>query len=314
MYVGVDVSEYNGRCDFKKAKANGVDFVIIKACTGAWSGSVDPMFETNYRKAKEAGMPVGVYVASYLNIDAELRILKKCLEGKTFEYPIFYDIESFSVRHSRERNFTHYVDKFCETVKSWGYYPGFYTNKAFYDQYLDKSVAKRWDFWIAHWNKNVSYKGIYPMQQYTNQSNFVGIGRTSEGGADANYCFVDYPAKIRKLGLNNLKGGSAVGTEIFKSKCVISLFSHRDAEGAYYIAERHQIPVFFHNTFARPGKHEDWVDYRKNGYKIIAVGGTPSNHTSYADYIVGGKTAKDTLKLCKEFANNFGADKFKIKK
>ena len=56
---GIDVSVWQGPdIDFKKVKAAGKNFVIIRAGIGT---SVDKYFESNYKKAKAAGMNVGVY-------------------------------------------------------------------------------------------------------------------------------------------------------------------------------------------------------------------------------------------------------------
>lgn len=201
--IGIDISMYNGYCDFAKAKKSGVEFVIIRAVSGAKGGYIDKYFEYSYRECKKVGLPVGVYVASYLNIDRELALLKQCLKGKTFEYPIFYDLEDFSFSNNSQKKYsTSYIDKFCKEVESWGYYAGLYTNKAFYNSYVDKSIGKKYDLWIAHWNQSVNYDGVYPMHQYSNKGRFSGINNTGEGGVDVNYCFIDYPMIIKKNGLN----------------------------------------------------------------------------------------------------------------
>lgn len=62
--TGVDVSRYNGRPNWSIAKANGVDFAILRAVSGASGVYIDPTFEYNYSECKKAGVPVGLYVGA----------------------------------------------------------------------------------------------------------------------------------------------------------------------------------------------------------------------------------------------------------
>ena len=58
-YNGIDVSVWQGpNIDFNKVKNAGKNFVIIRAGCG---GSKDKYFESNYKKAKAAGINVGAY-------------------------------------------------------------------------------------------------------------------------------------------------------------------------------------------------------------------------------------------------------------
>lgn len=56
---GIDVSHHNGQIDFKKVKADGFEFVFIKATEG--TGYVDVMYHTNKSAALAAGLLVGSY-------------------------------------------------------------------------------------------------------------------------------------------------------------------------------------------------------------------------------------------------------------
>ena len=50
--VGIDVSAHNGDIDFERVKAEGIEFVIIKASEG--STFKDKRFVDNVRKARKA--------------------------------------------------------------------------------------------------------------------------------------------------------------------------------------------------------------------------------------------------------------------
>ena len=92
---GIEVSEKQGDIDWKKVKENNnVDFAIIRAGTGKVD---DTKFEKNYNGAKEVGIPLGVYwVAEGWDIadaNEENQIFKEIIDGKKFEFPIYYVIE-----------------------------------------------------------------------------------------------------------------------------------------------------------------------------------------------------------------------------
>lgn len=56
---GVDVSRWQGDIDWVKLRSQGANFAYIKATDGG--DHTDPMFRTNWRKAKEAGLKRGAY-------------------------------------------------------------------------------------------------------------------------------------------------------------------------------------------------------------------------------------------------------------
>ncbi|MGN7293346.1 glycoside hydrolase family 25 protein [Rhizobium sp. SAFR-030] len=56
---GIDVSKWSGRIDWPKVRQSGVSFVFIKATEG--KDRIDPAFETNWRSAAAAGLPLAPY-------------------------------------------------------------------------------------------------------------------------------------------------------------------------------------------------------------------------------------------------------------
>ncbi|WP_374623876.1 GH25 family lysozyme [Devosia sp.] len=56
---GLDVARYQGRIDFHAARGGGVQFVYIKSTEG--KDYLDPNFDENWRRAREAGVPRGAY-------------------------------------------------------------------------------------------------------------------------------------------------------------------------------------------------------------------------------------------------------------
>ena len=97
---GIDISAWQGNFDLAKAKANeGIKFVIIRA-GGADDGYYkDSQFESNYSKAKAAGLNVGCYFFSKALDTASAKkeadyLYSNCLKGKQFDLPIYLDVEN----------------------------------------------------------------------------------------------------------------------------------------------------------------------------------------------------------------------------
>lgn len=62
-YKGIDVSKYQGSIDWKKVRADGITYAIIRVggSNNDGSYSIDPLFEFNYNEARKNDILVGVY-------------------------------------------------------------------------------------------------------------------------------------------------------------------------------------------------------------------------------------------------------------
>lgn len=306
--VGVDVSKYNGYPDWAKAKQSGVQFAILRLGSGYGGGYVDKTFEYNYRACKKVGIGVGVYVASYLNISTEIDMTLKALKGKQLEYPIYFDIEDFSLsgRSYTNTQLTNYTVRFCSEVERAGYYVGIYSNKAFLDGRLYWERIKKYDIWIAHWNKNVNYNGKYGMHQYTNKGQWRGIASTGEGGVDTNWCFVDYPSLMKKLGINGYKKQKAEVKGLTKMeeeklldqiKQTVVTYEAKDYELALKIAKQHKailVPAELNLDFGKMKKSKDTIIGIGNSTGKIS--GKDYGITGYCDYLVSADKVDEFLK------------------
>ena len=306
--VGVDVSKYNGYPDWKKAKQSGVQFAILRLGSGYGGGYVDKTFEYNYRECKKVGIGVGVYVASYLNISSEIDMTLKALKGKQLEYPIYFDIEDFSLNRRSYTNtqLTNYAVRYCSEIERAGYYVGIYSNKAFLDSRLYWERIKKYDIWIAHWNKGVNYAGKYGMHQYTNQGQWRGIASTGEGGVDTNWCFVDYPNLMKKLGINGykkpkveVKGLSKMEEEklLDEIKQTVVTYEDRDYDKAVRIAKKHRavlVPAELNMDFGKMKRSKDTII--GIGDKTGKIDGENFGITGYCDYLVSADKVDEFLK------------------
>lgn len=197
---GIDVSYHQGKIDWTKVKA---DFAILRAGYGKVLSQKDKCFEEYYAGAKAAGIPVGVYWYSYATtIEGALQEAQTCLQvikGKQFEFPIFFDMEEKKQAALGKAKCSEIAKAFLSTVEKTGYWVGLYSYKSFLETNISEYVRKRYAVWVAHTGvKKTTYGSPYGMWQYSHTGNVDGIS----GDVDLNECYVDYPALIRKKGLN----------------------------------------------------------------------------------------------------------------
>lgn len=196
----IDVSKHNGKIDFAKVKASGVDGVIIRAGYGKSITQKDERFEENYRNATAQGLYVGAYWYSYAETVDDAALEASCfsnvLSGKKFSLPVYLDIEE----KASQKNAAMIVGAFCEHMEQAGYFVGVYASKSYIESYIGKAAIEPYSVWVAQWETpSTSYNLTqYGMWQYSAKGNVPGIS----GYVDLDYCYVDYPAIIIKSRLN----------------------------------------------------------------------------------------------------------------
>ena len=189
MTYGVDVSTFNKSIDYNKSKEN-ISFAIIRAGFGVSylpDKQKDALFEQHYQGYKNAGLPVGAYYYQYANeIGEGKKEAENCLKyiaGKSFDLPIFYDVEDGSLNGLSKETLTTIVKEFCETIKAAGYQAGVYANKNWLNNKLNVEELKDYVIWAAVYGKNdgnvpadsVKYAGKHEIWQYTSRGYVEGI-------------------------------------------------------------------------------------------------------------------------------------------
>lgn len=206
MVHGIDVSQWQGsNIDFNKVKAAGINFVIIRAGYGGSITQKDPYFESNYKKAKAAGLNVGAYWYSYADSAADAKteatVCMQCIKGKTFEYPIFFDLEERKQFNKGRAFCSSLVTAFCDTLEKAGYFTGLYMSRSPLTEYITNDVAKKYTLWVAEYGGKLNYNGDYGIWQNSSTWRVNGIA----GNVDHNYSYVDYPSIIKKGGYNGFE-------------------------------------------------------------------------------------------------------------
>ena len=214
---GIDVSKHQGIIDWKKVKASGIEFAILRIGYGGSAPVKDERFEENYKNAKKAGLKVGTYLYSYANsesdVKAETDAILKWLNGKSFELPFYLDVEDSKTQGGLSvSELTSYVYEICENVEKAGYFTGIYASKNWLETKLNMNKLNRFTIWLAQWSTNPTYQGAYAMWQYTSNGTVSGIN----GRVDMNY-------QLRELGGNlnqnqNKKSNEEIANEVIEGK------------------------------------------------------------------------------------------------
>ena len=210
---GIDVSYCQNEVDWDTAKASGlVDFAILQAGYGRETSQVDTQFERNYAACKRLGIPCGAYWFSYaMSADEakrEAQVFLQTIKGKSFEYPVYMDLELAKQFALGKAACSAIVDAFLNTLEQAGYFAGLYCSTYYLDNYLSDSIKSRYTVWCAQYASKCTYQNPYGIWQYNVAGNaeYDIIGQKSIPGiigeCDMDYCYTNYPAIIKAAGLN----------------------------------------------------------------------------------------------------------------
>lgn len=205
VYKGIDVSKWQGRIDWSLVKNDGIQFAMIRSTFGWGKGSEDFLFDINYENAKKVDMPVGVYHYSYARTPEEaVKEAEYCysvIKGKTFEYPVAYDMEEAGVASLGKERISAIAKAFCEKMESYGYYVCIYANKHWLDNYFDDEIFEKYDIWLAQWTTKPTFEKVYGIWQKSSKGRVAGIN----GYVDLNEAYKHYPSIMKYNGLNGYK-------------------------------------------------------------------------------------------------------------
>lgn len=152
---GIDVSAWQGKIDWKKVAAYGMDFVIIRITEAG--NVIDSQFENNFAGCNKHKIPVGVYKYSYAmtiaEIQSEARKVVSTLNGRKIQYPVFLDLEYHNQRTLGAESIHKMADAFRKIIEAAGYKFAIYCNVDWYVNVICSHLKKH-DFWIARYPAN----------------------------------------------------------------------------------------------------------------------------------------------------------------
>lgn len=185
---GIDVSDFQGKIDWKKVKDDGVEYAIIRVGYRGYGEAgklvTDERFKENIEGAIANGIDVGVYFFSQAISEEEAieeaKYVLDEIEGYNLTYPVVIDIEKLSNSDARTANMTREqwtknCIAFCETVKAAGYQPMVYGNMESFLYMLDMEQLEGYDKWFAQYDASVYFPYDYEIWQYSESGTVNGI-------------------------------------------------------------------------------------------------------------------------------------------
>ena len=190
--TGVDISTYQKNVDYDEA-VNYIDFAIIRVGFGVSylpDRQRDAEFDNHYEGFK-GKIPLGAYYYAYgTDYDSGVKEAENCLAymgDKTFELPIYYDMEE-------SRNTADAGQGFVDRIRQEGLQAGIYASRSFYDNkgLADINCDSIWKAAYGTNNGEPQYN-VEPSDcniwQYTSKGEVAGIGTR----IDMNLMFDDIP-------------------------------------------------------------------------------------------------------------------------
>lgn len=189
MKKGIDISTWQENVDYNKLKEQGIEFAIIRTGYGKNKSQKDKMFEKHYEGLKNANIKIGAYHYSYItSIEGAIQEAKNCLEfikGKTFDLPIFLDLEEKRTSNLGKETVTQGALEFCKIIKDAGYKAGVYANLNWFLNYVNpnKLIENGNKIWLAQWASKPTANFNVDFWQYTSKGQINGIS----GNVDLDY-------------------------------------------------------------------------------------------------------------------------------
>ncbi len=180
--IGLDISKWQGHVDYKKLKANGVSFVMLKigGQTDIYGSFIeDKMFKENIEGALANDIMVGVYFYSYAKTVTEARAQARWVVKKIRKYnitlPIAFDWENWGEYSTFNLSF-HSLNKvassFVNEVERYNYKGILYSSKFYLDNVWYEDDYNKW---LAYYTDNNDYNKDYFLWQLCSDGKIDGI-------------------------------------------------------------------------------------------------------------------------------------------
>ena len=210
---GIDVSTWQGKVDWEKAKNAGVKFAILRCGYGMdLADQDDEQFARNVAECTRLGIPFGVYLYSYADsvekAESEAKHTLRLLKGLKPEYPVYLDLEDAKVAAIGKDHILEQAKKWVEVIEAAGYWAGIYANLHWWNTYLTDSWYDTKARWVAQYYKICEDERQYGIWQYTSTGSVPGV----TGSVDCNWGYLDYPSMVREAGKNGFAAAGETTT------------------------------------------------------------------------------------------------------
>lgn len=311
--IGIDVSSYQGKVDWKKVKADGIAFAVLKIIKKDLQPDIQ--FENNWNGCKAAGVDInGVYNYSYATTvekaKTDARKVLSTLNGR--KATVWLDVED-NCQKNLGKLLIDIINAYADVIKSAGLEFGVYTGQSFYNSYIKPYGGVAYPLWIARYGKNNGkMEEKYRPQidgmiawQYTSKSSVKGIS----GNVDMNIWYgvaeseEKEMAEVTVYAYSKAKQGGNKLSENFKVK----EFACKDGSDVIFVAPKLvEILQKIRAHFGKPLIINS--AYRTPTYNKKIGGATYSQHQygTAADIRINGVRPKEVAAYAETLLPNTG--------
>ena len=194
----IDVSEWQGDIDWAKAKADGVEGVIIRLGYG-WGNNADKKAQRNISECKRLGIPFGIYWYSYADTPSiakeegagvVAKLKRFGVRASDLAYPVYYDLEKWTWKGRQPPTdpnvYNDIVNNWYGALQSAGYKNlGVYSYTSYLQGPLKHADIYAKTTWVAQYGARMGFDS-FPTNsrgwQYTSSGKVGGI----RGNVDMN--------------------------------------------------------------------------------------------------------------------------------
>lgn len=203
----IDVSEWQGDIDWAKAKADGVEGVIIRLGYGE-GNNADKKAQRNISECKRFGIPFGIYWYSYADTpalakeegaDVVSKLKQFGVNPSDLAYPVYYDLEKWTWEGHKPPTdpnvYNNIVNNWYSALQSAGYKNlGVYSYTSYLQGPLKHADIYAKTTWVAQYGARMGFDS-FPTNsrgwQYTSSGKVDGISGNVDMNAFGNKAYVN---------------------------------------------------------------------------------------------------------------------------
>lgn len=271
----IDVSGWQGDIDWAKAKADGVEGVIIRLGYGE-GNNADKKAQRNISECKRLGIPFGVYWYSYADTpalakeegaDVVTKLKQFGVNPSDLAYPVYYDLEKWTWEGHQPPTdpnvYNNIVNNWYSALQSAGYKNlGVYSYTSYLQGPLKHADIYAKTTWVAQYGARMGFDS-FPTNsrgwQYTSSGKVDGISGNVDMNAFGNKEFVNGGHWVTKNGQKYWRdsdGSLARSKEIYDPES--NAWYWIDSDGTM----AHDKDVYLRSNGGK------WVRYDSNGHMI----------------------------------------------
>lgn len=271
----IDVSEWQGDIDWAKAKADGVEGVIIRLGYGE-GNNADKKAQRNISECKRLGIPFGIYWYSYADTpsiakeegaDVVAKLKQFGVNASDLAYPVYYDLEKWTWEGHQPPTdpnvYNDIVNNWYSALQSAGYKNlSVYSYTSYLQGPLNHANIYAKTTWVAQYGARMGFDS-FPTNsrgwQYTSSGKVDGISGNVDMNAFGNKEFVNGGHWVTKNGQKYWRdpdGSLARSKEIYDPES--NAWYWIDSDGTM----AHDKDVYLRSNGGK------WVRYDSNGHMI----------------------------------------------